>query len=176
MEDRQTQVLTPTGPGHRTSERISQIVAFRDEGLLLWEIAERMGVTKERVRQILAKASAMGAGPKEPRQVVTRRASILLGMSPEVRPGSFQRLMAKFDITPIASKRGRLYWSVDSLLKIEPPRCVVCQSPIPMGRFARSATCSRHCSTARRSQNSGRGRAAAGSRAPAARSGTGIAD
>ena len=138
MNDRQTQVLSPTGSELRSANRISQIVALRDEGLLLWEIAERMGVTKERVRQLLAKASAMGAGPKEPKQVVTRRASMLLGMSPEVRPGSFQRLMAKFGITPVASKRGRLYWSVEGLLKIEPP--------------------SRHCSTSRRSQHSGRAR------------------
>lgn len=176
MNDRQTQVLSPTGSELRSANRISQIVALRDEGLLLWEIAERMGVSKERVRQILAKASAMGAGPKEPKQVVTRRASMLLGMSPEVRPGSFQRLMAKFGITPVASKRGRLYWSVEGLLKKEPPRCVVCQSPIPMGRFARSATCSRHCSTSRRSQNSGRARTrVAGSKATDQRTRTGVA-
>ena len=161
MDDRQQRLVAQVGDRSRSGDRISQIVALRNEGLLLWEIAERNRITKERVRQILAKASAMGAGPKEPRQVVTRRASMLLGMSPEVRPGSFQRLMAKFGIPPVASKRGRLYWNVESLLKIESPRCVVCQLPVPLGRFARSVTCSRICSTNRRTQNSSQRKARA---------------
>ena len=158
MDDRQQRLVAETVARSRSGDRISQIVELRNEGLLLWEIAERNRITKERVRQILAKASAMGAGPKDPRQVVTRRASMLLGMSPEVRPRSFQRLMTKFGISPVASKRGRLYWNVESLLNIEPPKCVVCQLPIPLARFARSVTCSRYCSTSRRSQNSGRRR------------------
>ena len=149
------QHLTEQQPApSQSGDRTAQVVALRDEGLLLWEIAEKLAVTKERVRQILAKASEMGAGPKEPKQIVTRRASVMLGMSPEMRPGSFRRLMAKFGVTSVASKRGRLYWAVESLHNIEAPRCVVCQSPIPLGRYSRSVTCSRHCSTYRRSQYS----------------------
>ena len=134
----------------RFGDRTMKIVALRDEGLLLWEIAEREGVTKERIRQILAKASASGAGPKPPRQVVTRQASILVGMSPEVRPGSFRRLMAKLGITPVATKRGRLYWNVNGLSNIEFPKCVVCKTPVPLTRYARSVTCSRQCAVNRR--------------------------
>jgi len=141
-------------PQPQSADRASQIVALRNEGLLLWEIGERVGVTKERVRQILAKARAAGAGPKPPKQVVTRQASMMLGMSSEMRPRSFRRLMAKLGISPVASKRGRLYWNVESLSNIEPPRCVVCQSPVPLGRYIRSVTCSPHCSTYRRSQSS----------------------
>ena len=158
MNNRRKSVLAKPDPRSRLGERISQIVGLRDDGLLLWEIAERIGVTKERIRQILAKARAMGAGPKPPSQVVTRQASILLGMSPEIRPGSFQRLMAKFGVVPVASKRGRLYWNVGRLLKIEPPKCVVCQSPVPVARYIRSATCSRQCSNQRRSQYTSRRR------------------
>ena len=134
------------------ADRTSHVVALRDGGLLLWEIAERVGVTKERVRQILAKASAKGEGPKPPKQVVTRQASMLLGMPPEMRPGSFQRLMTKFDITPVIKKRGRLYWSVETLLGIELPACVVCREPISLTRYTRSETCSSKCSVTRRSQ------------------------
>ena len=114
------QSLTQESARPQLGDRTSQIVALRAEGLLLWEIAERLEITKERVRQILVKASAMGAGPQSPKQVGTRRASILLGMSSEMRPGSFRRLMAKFDVTPAASKRGRLYWTVETLLGISP--------------------------------------------------------
>ena len=150
---------TAEDPRSRLGERTAQIVQLRDDGLLLWEIAERVGVTKERVRQILAKAKCMGAGPGPPSQVVTRQASILLGLSAEMRPGSFQRLMVKFGIEPVASKRGRLYWSVDSLRRIRAPKCEVCGSPIPLSRCARSVTCSRTCSMARRYKQSGRKRA-----------------
>ena len=134
-------------------ERTLQIVALRNEGLLLWEIADRVGVTKERIRQILVKAREMGVGTDPPKLIVTRQASALLGMSPEMRPCSFRRLMAKLSVTPVASKRGRLYWSVGNLKNIEAPKCVVCQSPIPLGRYARSTTCSRDCSVLRRSQD-----------------------
>ena len=134
------------------NDRSMKIVALRDEGLLLWEIAEREGVTKERIRQILAKASASGDGPKASRQVVTRRAAILVGMSPEVRPGSFRRLMSKLGVTPVDTKRGRLYWNVNTLIKIVSPKCVVCESSIPLGRYARSVTCNRHCAVSRRTQ------------------------
>ena len=144
------------GSRARQTDRAAQVVALRNDGLLLWEIATRLGVTKERVRQILAKASSMGVGPSSPKQVGTRRAAILLGMSPEMRPGSFKKLMAKFGVAPVASKRGRLYWSVQSLVSISPPNCVVCGSPVPLGRYARSVTCSRHCSAYRRSQYSSR--------------------
>lgn len=142
----------------RSGDRTAEIVAFRDQGLLLWEIAEWAGVTKERIRQILARATRMGAGPRAPKQVVTRQALILLGISAEMRPGSFQRLMVKFGVTPAARKRGRLYWNVESLSNIKPPRCVVCQSPVPIHRYARSVTCSRNCSIYRRSQYSSRRR------------------
>ena len=142
----------------QSRERTLQVVTLRDEGLLLWEIAERIGVTKERVRQILAKARAIGSGPKQPKQVVTRQATIMLGMSPEMRPASFQKLMAKLGVAPVAHKRGRLYWAVDGLLNIESPQCVVCQSPIPLSRYARSVTCKRECSSFRRSQYSSRRR------------------
>ncbi|MCE2404761.1 MAG: hypothetical protein J4F43_06355 [Dehalococcoidia bacterium] len=146
----------------RLGERAARIVRLRDDGLLLWEIAERVGVTKERVRQILAKARAAGAGPRPPGQVVTRQASILLGLSAEMRPGSFQRLMTKFGIEPVANKRGRLYWKVSSLRGIKAPKCQVCGSPIPLSRYSRSVTCSRGCSTARRHSQSSRKKAAAG--------------
>ena len=145
----------------RLGERTAQIVQLRDDGLLLWEIAERVGVTKERVRQILAKAKSMGAGPHPPSQVVTRQASILLGLSAEMRPGSFRRLMAKFDVGPVASKRGRLYWSVASLRGIKAPKCQVCGNPIPLSRYSRSVTCSRACSMARRYNQSARKKAGA---------------
>ena len=135
-------------------ERAAWIVGLRDEGLLLWEIAVQAEVTKERVRQILAKAAATGCGPKAPKQVVTRQASLLLGMPPEMRPGSFQRLMAKLDVTPTVRKRGRLYWSVESLKGIELPRCVVCRGPVSLSRYARSVTCSGRCSSFRRSHPS----------------------
>ena len=145
--------LTVQGdPRPQLRERTAQIMALRGEGFLLWEIADQVGVTKERVRQILSTARAMGQEPKPLKQVVTRQASILLGMSPEMRQGSFVKLMAKFGVSPIATKRGRLYWAVESLRKIEPPKCAVCQSPIPLGRYARSVTCSRACSVHRRSQ------------------------
>ena len=145
----------------RLGERTAQIVQLRDDGLLLWEIAEQVGVTKERVRQILAKAGSMGAGPRPPGQVVTRQASILLGLSAEMRPGSFQRLMAKFGIEPVASKRGRLYWKVASLRSIKAPKCQACGSPIPLSRYSRSVTCSRTCSMARRYKQSARKKAPA---------------
>ena len=154
MADQQQQGSRQAETKPRLDERTAEIVHLRDEGLLLWEIAERAGVTKERVRQIIAKARATGAEVKPPKQVVTRQASMLLGMSPEMRPGSFQRLMAKLGVTPVARKRGRLYWTVESLKNIESPKCVVCQSSIPFGRYARSVTCSRHCSLYRRSQYS----------------------
>ena len=154
LKGRQRRPASQTGARARLDERTSQIVHARDEGLLLWEIAERAGVTKERVRQILAKATASGAGPRPPKQVVTRQASIMLGMSPETRPGSFRKLMAKLGVNPVATKRGRLYWAVDNLKSIEAPKCVVCHSPIALGRYARSVTCSRTCSIYRRSQYS----------------------
>ena len=149
-------MVTHQDQEQQLTERIAQVVALRDGGLLLREIAEQVGVTKERVRQILEKASALGVGPKAPKQVVTRRASIMLGMSPEMRSGSFKRLMAKFGINPVANKRGRLYWNVESLLNIEPAECVVCQSPIPLSRYTRSVTCSHRCSAYRRSRYSSR--------------------
>ena len=158
MEKGQTQLLTRDGPAQGLGDRTAQIVALRDQGLLLLEIADRVGVTKERVRQILVRARAMGVGPKPPQQIVTRQASKWLGLSPEMRPGSFRRLMAKFGIGPVADKRGRLYWSVESLSNIEPPHCVVCGSAVPLGRYSRSLACSRRCSMARRSRNSSRRR------------------
>ena len=145
-------------PGSRLNDRTAEIVSFRDEGMLLWEIAEWAGVTKERIRQILAGASAKGFGPGSPKQVVTRRALMILGMSAEMRPGSFQRLMAKVDITPVATKRGRLYWDVKSLSSIAPPKCVVCNSPVSLDRYSRSSTCSRNCSISRRARHSRRRR------------------
>lgn len=145
----------------RLGERTAQIVQLRDDGLLLWEIAEHVGVTKERIRQILAKARSMGAGPRPPSRVVTRQASILLGLSAEMRPGSFRRLMAKFGVGPVASKRGRLYWGVTNLRGIKAPKCQVCGSPIPLGRYSRSVTCSRSCSMSRRYNQSPRRKAAA---------------
>ena len=144
-------------PTHQR-ERTLQIVALRNDGLLLWEIADRVGVTKERIRQILVKAREMGVGTSPPKLIVTRQASALLGMSPEMRPGSFRKLMAKFSVTPMANKRGRLYWSVGNLKKIEAPKCVVCRSPVPLTRYARSVTCSRDCSILRRSRDSTRQR------------------
>ena len=164
MQTRRYSTLTLDDPQQRTpvgvaarqpqSDRTAQIVALRNEGFLLWEIADRVGVTKERVRQILAKAREMGVGPAPPQQIVTRRASMMLGMSSEMRPGSFRSLMAKFSVEPVASKRGRLYWSVEELLAIELPRCVVCEAPFSLRRYARSVTCSRDCSTYRRSRSS----------------------
>ena len=104
----------------------------------------------------------MGAGPRPPGQVVTRQASILLGLSAEMRPGSFQRLMTKFGIEPVANKRGRLYWRVASLRGIKAPKCQVCGSSIPLSRYSRSVTCSKTCSMARRYSQSSRKKAAAG--------------
>ena len=158
MNNIQEKLPTQVDVRRQSRERTSQIVAFRDDGLLLREIAERAGVTKERVRQILAKARATGVGPKAPKQVSTRQASRLLGMSPETRPGSFLRLMARLGVSPAADKRGRLYWNVESLLNIEHPRCVMCQSPVALGRCMRSVTCSPQCSIRRRSQYSSRRR------------------
>ena len=143
---------TDAGAEPLLSGRTEQIVALRGDGLLLWEIAERIGVTKERIRQILVEARAKGREPAPPHQVVTRRALMLMGMSPETRPSSFQRLMARFGITPVVKKRGRLYWNVERLLNIAPPRCVVCQSPIPLSRYTRSVTCSHQCSAYQRSR------------------------
>jgi len=130
-------------------DRTSLIVGLRDEGFLLWEIADRFGVTKERVRQILARAK--GQGPQPPKLLVTRQASILLGMPPEMRPGSFQRLMARFGVMPAVVKRGRLYWSVEALNNLKLPVCSVCKITIPLSRYTRSDTCSSRCSTTRRS-------------------------
>ena len=158
MSNIQEKLPTQVDIRRQSRERTLQIVALRDEGLLLREIAERAGVTKERVRQILAKARAAGVGPRAPKQVGTRQASRLLGMSPETRPGSFLRLMARLGVSPAASKRGRLYWNVESILNIERPRCVVCQSPVAFGRCMRSVTCSPQCSVHRRSQLSSRRR------------------
>ena len=145
-------VLTRDQMASEMDKRTAEIVRLRDEGLLLREIADQMAVTKERVRQILAKAKTMGAETKPPKQVVTRQASILLGMSSEMRPGSFQRLMARFGISPVANKKGRLYWNVETLRNIQPPKCIVCQKPVPLARYTRSTTCSRNCSNYRRSR------------------------
>ena len=153
MINLQEKLPTQVDIRRRSWERMTQIVAFRDEGLLLREIAERAGVTKERVRQILAKARVMGVGPKAPQQVGTRQASRLMGMSPETRPSSFLRLMDRLAVSPAANKRGRLYWNVESLLNVEHPRCVMCQSPVALGRCMRSVTCSPQCSIRRRSQS-----------------------
>ncbi len=149
---------SPTSPALRpqTGDRLSQIVKLRNEGLLLREIAEREGVTKERIRQILAKAKELGVGPKPPKLVVTRRATIMLGMSLEMRPGIFHKLMGRLGVAPIASKKGRMYWNVADLLNIHFPKCVVCQSPVPLKRYTRSVTCSRNCSIARRYRHSSR--------------------
>ena len=152
MADYPNPISSRGNAGPAPGDRTARIIALREEGYLLWEIAERVGVTKERVRQILSKAKAMGAEPGPPKQVVTRQASILLGMSLEMRPGSFKKLMAKFGVTPTASKRGRLYWAVEGLRNIEFPKCVVCGSPIPLSRYARSVTCSHTCSEFRRAQ------------------------
>ena len=134
----------------QSRDRIAQIVRLRNEGLLLREIAEREGVTKERVRQILVKAREMGTGPKPPKLVVTRRATTMLGMSPEMRPGIFQKLVGRLGVSPVASKKGRMYWNVDDLRGISSPKCVVCGSPVALKRYTRSDTCSRHCSAVRR--------------------------
>ena len=156
MVSQREQLQSQQGARAQLEERNLEIVSLRDEGLLLWEIADRMGVTKERVRQILAKAKAMGMGSDMPKRVVTRRASILLGMSAEMRPNSFRTLMARFGVSPVANKRGRLYWDVDSLRSIQTPKCAVCGSPIPLSRYTRSVTCSRRCSISRRSQQARR--------------------
>lgn len=134
----------------QSRDRIAQIVRLRNEGLLLREIAELEGVTKERVRQILVKAREMGTGPKPPKLVVTRRATTMLGMSPEMRPGIFQKLVGRLGVSPVANKKGRMYWSVDDLRCISSPKCVVCGFPVAMRRYTRSDTCSRHCSAVRR--------------------------
>ena len=147
----------PVSPESRTQsqDRISKIVRLRNEGLLLREIAEREGVTKERIRQILAKAKEMGSGPKPPRLVVTRRATTILGMSPEMRPGIFQKLVRRLGVNPVASKKGRMYWNVEDLRGIRTAKCVVCGSPVALKRYTRSETCSRHCSAVRRSHQGG---------------------
>ena len=154
MVTRDEQSTTDSSVAPPVQDRVSHIVSLRDEGLLLWEIADRIGVTKERVRQILAKAKSRGEGPQPPKQVVTRQASMLLGMPPEMRPGSFQRLMARFGVRPTVVKRGRLYWSVEALNNLKRPACAVCGNPIPLSRYSRSDTCSSRCSTTRRSRTS----------------------
>ena len=164
MVSQREQVPAQQGLRAQLEARNLQIVTLRDEGLLLWEIADRMGITKERVRQILAKAKSLGMGSEMPKQVVTRRASILLGMSAEMRPNSFKTLMARFGISPVANKRGRLYWDVDSLSSIQTPKCAVCGSPIPLSRYTRSVTCSRRCSISRRSQQARRATARSSNR------------
>ncbi len=128
------------------NNRTARIVALRTQGLLLWEIAELLGITKERVRQILVKEKARGRGAKSPMLVPTSGAFRILGLSLETRTQTFKRLMTRLGIYPIAEKKGRLYWPSDILAQIKPPDCIICKSPISLQRCIRaSRTCSSSC-------------------------------
>ena len=153
----QDQTPTGGGGGFQAGSRNAQIVELRWEGQLLREIAERVALTKERVRQILAKAKASGIDVKPTRIKVTRQAALFLGMSQDIRSTSFRRIMAKFGISPAVAKSGRRYWEVASLSKIQPSKCIVCQSPVPLSRYTRSLTCSHACSVRFRASKRNRG-------------------
>jgi len=105
------------------------IVTLRSEGRTLQEIGDRLGVTRERVRQVLR-----GHFPDCLPPPCTAEAAKTMGMS----YWRFLSAAKRLGIQPTRRSRGRVWWSPDVLRIIqtaqEPVCCRICGGFLPSGR------------------------------------------
>jgi hypothetical protein len=113
------------------------IVALRGEGRTLQQIGDQLGVTRERVRQVLSKHYPDFSAPPS-----TEEAAKMLGMSYR----HFRSVANRVGIQPIARTRNRIRWSPDELAAVSsadtPPDCRICGFRLPP---TRRVYCSEEC-------------------------------
>ena len=105
------------------------IAALRSEGRTLQQVGDRLGVTRERVRQVLREHFPDCTLPPS-----TEEAAKTLGMSHY----RFRSAARRLGVQPMGRSRGRVWWSPDVLHIIqtsqEPARCCICGGLLPSGR------------------------------------------
>ena len=113
------------------------IATLRSGGSTLQQIGERLGVTRERVRQVLREHFPDCSPP-----LGTREAARTLGMSEH----NFRSAAKRLGIQPVGRSPGKIWWSPDVLRIIETAqdlvRCPVCGRPVPSRR---RVCCSQGC-------------------------------
>ncbi len=113
------------------------IVALRSEGRTLQQIGDQLGVTRERVRQVLSKHYPDCSAPPS-----TEAAAKMVGMSYR----RFRSIANRLGIQPIARTRTRIRWSPNVLPALlsadKPPSCRVCGRNVPPPR---RVYCSEEC-------------------------------
>lgn len=136
--------LSPAGKAEqiRVEMRLRVIRRLRARGLTLQEIADRYGLTRERIRQILAKSGPpIQIEPCDPELVGSTRASEIL----HVATYKFQRLVDQGQVKVACTKGGRHLFRLSDLRGFaqESRSCRICGAPIlnPRARCYCSADC-----------------------------------
>jgi len=105
------------------------IATLRSEGKTLQQIGDLLGVSRERVRQVLAK---YWPGCRPPPS--GEEAAKMLGMSYR----QFRAAVRTVGVQPISRTRSRMRWAPDVLPLIsmaqKSPNCYTCGWPLPSGR------------------------------------------
>ena len=121
------------------------IPTLRSEGRTLQEIGDRLGVTREWVRQVLREHFPDCTPPPS-----TEEAAKTLGMSYY----RFRSAARRLGVQPMGRSRGRVWWSLDVLRVVqtaqEPVRCRICGGFLPSSR---RACCSEGCFSEGRRRN-----------------------
>ena len=113
------------------------IATLRSEGRTLQQIGDRLGVTRERVRQVLREHFPDCYPPPS-----TEEAAKTLGMSYR----QFRNAAKRLGIQPVGRTRNRIWWSLDALPVVraaqKPRSCRICGRPLPSPRHV---YCSEQC-------------------------------
>ena len=113
------------------------IATLRSEGRTLQQIGDRLGVTRERVRQVLREHFPDCSPPPS-----TEEAARTLGMSYR----EFRSAAKRLGLQPVGRTRNRIWWSLDVLPIIqmaqEPMHCRICGQPL---LSPRRVYCSAEC-------------------------------
>jgi hypothetical protein len=113
------------------------IATLRSEGRTLQQIGDRLGVTRERVRQVLREHFPNCSPP-----LSTEEAAKTLGMS----YCQFRSAAKHLGIQPVSRTRNRIWWSLDVLPIVraaqKPRSCRICGRPLPSPRHV---YCSKQC-------------------------------
>jgi len=121
------------------------IATLRSGGSTLQQIGDRLGVTRERVRQVLSEHFLDCSPPRS-----TKGAARTLGMSYH----RFRSATKRLGIQPMGRSRGRVWWSQDVLRVIQTAQelvcCRICGGPL---LSSRQVYCSEGCLNEGRSLN-----------------------
>ena len=113
------------------------IATLRSEGKTLQQIGDWLGVTRERVRQVLVEHFPDCSPPPS-----TEEAARTLGMSYR----QFRSAAKRLGLQPVGRTRNRIWWSLDVLPIVQaaqkPQSCRICGRPLPSPRHV---YCSKQC-------------------------------